>query len=179
MALKLVGAGKSIPGLFNVIIEIPAHSDPIKYEVDKETGALFVDRFMSTAMHYPCNYGYIPQTLSDDGDPVDVLLITPFPVTMGAVARSRALGLLKMEDEAGNDSKILAVPVTKVLPTYKHLNEVRDINPDLLVQIKHFFLHYKDLEAGKKVLVKGWSNKKQAESEIERSCHRYLDYLDA
>ena len=90
-------------------------------------------------MHYPCNYGYIPQTLSDDGDPVDVLLITPFPVAMGAVVRSRALGLLKMEDEAGNDSKILAVPVTKVLPTYKHLNEVRDINPDLLAQIKHFF----------------------------------------
>ena len=178
MALKLVGPGKSVPRLFNVIIEIPAHSDPIKYEVDKETGALFVDRFMSTAMHYPCNYGYIPQTLSDDGDPVDVLLITPFPVAMGAVVRSRALGLLKMEDEAGNDSKILAVPVTKVLPTYKHLTEVRDINPDLLAQIKHFFLHYKDLEVGKKVLVKGWSNKQQAESEIKRSCQRYLDHLD-
>ncbi len=110
MALKLVGTGKSIPRLFNVIIEIPAHSDPIKYEVDKETGALFVDRCMSTVMHYPCNYGYISQTLSDDGDPVDVLLITPFLVAMGAVVRSRALGLLKMEDEAGNDSKILAVP---------------------------------------------------------------------
>ena len=178
MALKLVGPGRSVPRLFNVIIEIPAHSDPIKYEVDKETGTLFVDRFMSTAMHYPCNYGYIPQTLSDDGDPVDVLLITPFPVAMGAVVRSRALGLLKMEDEAGNDSKILAVPVTKVLPTYKHLNEVRDINPDLLAQIKHFFLHYKDLEVGKKVLVKGWSNKQQAESEIKRSCQRYLDHLD-
>ena len=178
MALKLVGPGKLVPKLFNVIIEIPAHSDPIKYEVDKETGTLFVDRFMSTAMHYPCNYGYIPQTLSDDGDPVDVLLITPFPVAMGAVVRSRALGLLKMEDEAGNDSKILAVPVTKVLPTYKHLNEVRDINPDLLAQIKHFFLHYKDLEVGKKVLVKGWSNKQQAESEIKRSCQRYLDHLD-
>ncbi len=178
MALKLVGPGRSVPRLFNVIIEIPAHSDPIKYEVDKETGALFVDRFMSTAMHYPCNYGYIPQTLSDDGDPVDVLLITPFPVAMGAVVRSRALGLLKMEDEAGNDSKILAVPVTKVLPTYKHLNEVRDINPDLLAQIKHFFLHYKDLEVGKKVLVKGWSNKQQAESEIKRSCQRYLDHFD-
>lgn len=179
MALKLVGPGKSVPRLFNVIIEIPAHSDPIKYEVDKETGALFVDRFMSTAMHYPCNYGYIPQTLSDDGDPVDVLLITPFPVAMGAVVRSRALGLLKMEDEAGNDSKILAVPVTKVLPTYKYLNEVRDINPDLLAQIKHFFLHYKDLEAGKKVLVKGWSNKQQTEREIERSCQRYLNHLDS
>ena len=133
---------------------------------------------MSTAMHYPCNHGHIPQTLRDDGDPVDVLLITTFPVAMGVVVRSRALGLLKMEDEAGNYSKILAVPVTKVLPTYKHLNEVRDINPDLLAQIKHFFLHYKDLEAGKKVLVKGWSKKKQAESEIERSCQRYLDYLD-
>ena len=106
--MKLIGLGKSVPRQFNIITEIPAHSDPIKYEVDKETGALFVDRFMSTAMHYPCNYGYIPQTLSDDGDPVDVLLITPFPVTMGAVVRARALGLLKMEDEAGNDSKILA-----------------------------------------------------------------------
>ena len=179
MALKLVGPGKSVPRLFNVIIEIPAHSDPIKYEVDKETGALFVDRFMSTAMHYPCNYGYIHQTLSDDGDPVDVLLITPFPVAMGAVVRSRALGLLKMEDEAGNDSKILTVPVTKVLPTYKHLNEVRDINPDLLAQIKHFFLHYKDLEAGKKVLVKGWSNKQQAEREIKRSCQRHLNHFDS
>ena len=178
MALKLVGPGKRVPKLFNVIIEIPAHADPIKYEVDKETGALFVDRFMSTAMHYPCNYGYIPQTLSDDGDPVDVLLITPFPVAMGAVVISRALGLLKMKDEAGNDSKILAVPVTKVLPTYKHLNEVRDVNPDLLAQIKHFFLHYKDLEVGKKVLVKGWSNKQQAENEIKRSCQRYLDHLD-
>jgi len=178
VALKLVGPSRTAPQLFNVIIEIPAHSDPIKYEVDKETGALFVDRFMATAMHYPCNYGYIPQTLSDDGDPVDVLLITPFPVAMGAVVRSRALGLLKMEDEAGNDSKILAVPVTKVLPTYKHLNEIRDINPDLLAQIKHFFLHYKDLEAGKKVIVKGWSNKKQAESEIKRSYQRYLDHLD-
>ena len=98
---------------------------------------------------------------------------------MGAVVRSRALGLLKMEDEAGNDSKILAVPVTKVLPTYKYLNEVRDINPDLLAQIKHFFLHYKDLEAGKKVLVKGWSNKQQTEREIERSCQRYLNHLDS
>ena len=97
---------------------------------------------------------------------------------MGAVVRSRALGLLKMTDEAGNDSKILAVPVTKVLPTYKHLNEVRDINLDLLAQIKHFFLHYKDLEAGKKVIVKGWANKRQAESEIERSCHRYIHHLD-
>ena len=96
MALKFVGPGKSIPRLFNIIVEIPAHSDPIKYEVDKETGAFFVDRFMSTAMHYPCNYGYIPQTLSDDGDPVDVLLINPFPVETGAVVRFRALGLLKM-----------------------------------------------------------------------------------
>ena len=179
MALDLVTAGRDVPNEINVIIEIPHGGEPIKYEVDKETGALFVDRFMSTAMHYPCNYGYIPQTLSDDGDPVDVLLITPFPVAMGAVVRSRALGLLKMEDEAGNDSKILAVPVTKVLPTYKHLNEVRDINPDLLAQIKHFFLHYKDLEAGKKVLVKGWANKQQAEREIERSCQRYLNHLDS
>ena len=115
MNLDRVTSGRSLPDDFNVIIEIPMNADPIKYEVDKDTGALFVDRFMMTAMHYPCNYGYIPHTLSDDGDPVDVLVITPVPVTVGAVIRCRPVGILKMDDEAGGDAKLLAVPVHEVL----------------------------------------------------------------
>ena len=110
MNLDRVDAGRDLPNEFNVIIEIPMNADPVKYEVDKATGALFVDRFMMTAMHYPCNYGYIPRTLSDDGDPVDVLVITPFPLVVGVVVRCRPIGVLKMTDEAGGDEKILAVP---------------------------------------------------------------------
>mgnify|MGYP000442112409 CR=1 FL=1 len=108
MSFANVTPGKNAPEAFNVIIEIPMNADPVKYEVDKESGAIFVDRFMSTAMHYPCNYGYVPQTLSDDGDPVDVLVITPVPLIPGVVVTCRAIGILKMEDEAGQDGKILA-----------------------------------------------------------------------
>src|SRR5215204_4143010 len=115
MGLDRVPAGRDVPNDCNVIVEIPMRADPIKYEVDKDTGAVFVDRFMSTAMHYPCNYGYIPRTLSDDGDPVDVLVITPFPLTPGVVVTCRAIGVLKMEDEAGGDNKVLAVPIDKIL----------------------------------------------------------------
>src|SRR5574343_1843974 len=111
MSLNSVTPGKNLPETFNVVIEIPAESDPIKYEVDKESGSLFVDRFMTTAMYYPCNYGYIPRTLSDDGDPVDVLVITPFALTPGVVVTCRAIGVLKMDDEAGGDAKLLAVPI--------------------------------------------------------------------
>ncbi len=166
MALYNVTPGGNVPDEFNVIIEIPAHSDPIKYEVDKDTGALFVDRFMMTSMHYPCNYGYIPGTISDDGDPVDVLVVTPFPVHAGAVVQCRALGLLEMEDEAGGDAKLLAVPVDKILPIYKHWQKPEDLQPERLLQIKHFFEHYKDLEAGKWVKVKGWKGPKAAREEI-------------
>src|SRR6476619_267871 len=116
MNLDRVNSGRDVPNDFNVIIEIPMNADPIKYEIDKETGAMFVDRFMSTAMHYPCNYGYIPQTLSADGDPVDVLVITPFPLAASVVVTCRPLGMLKMEDEAGGDAKLLAVPIDKVMP---------------------------------------------------------------
>src|SRR6476646_1897654 len=116
MSLHNVTPGANAPDEFNVIIEIPMHADPIKYEVDKETGAIFVDRFMMTAMHYPCNYGYIPQTLAADGDPVDALVITPFPLVTGVVVRCRAIGILKMSDEAGGDSKLITVPIDKVLP---------------------------------------------------------------
>jgi inorganic pyrophosphatase len=177
MALMNVSAGDSAPEEFNVIIEIPALSDPIKYEVDKETGALFVDRFMMTAMHYPCNYGYVPQTISDDGDPVDVLVITPFPVSGGTVVRCRPLGVLKMDDEAGGDAKLLAVPTDKILPIYKHWRKVEDINPDRLASIQHFFEHYKDLEKGKWVKVQGWEGPESAKQEIVDGLARYKKEL--
>jgi inorganic pyrophosphatase len=173
MNLDRVGPGPNLPGEFNVIIEIPMNADPIKYEVDKETGALFVDRFMVTAMHYPCNYGYIPRTIADDGDPVDVLVVTPHPVTVGAVIRCRALGVLKMDDEAGGDAKLLAVPIDKVLPIYKHWRKAADLAPERLAQIQHFFEHYKDLEPGKWVKVIGWGGPEDATSEIISGIERY------
>jgi inorganic pyrophosphatase len=173
MNLDRVGPGRDLPNDFNVIIEIPMNADPIKYEVDKETGALFVDRFMGTAMHYPCNYGYIPHTLSDDGDPVDVLVITPFPLVVGVVVRCRPLGVLKMVDEAGGDEKLLAVPIDKVLPWYKHWNKPEDINPERLSQIQHFFEHYKDLEKGKWVKVEGWGGPEDAAESIKAGVSRY------
>lgn len=177
MALKSVSAGKNSPEEFNVIVEIPAHSDPIKYEVDKDSGALFVDRFMMTSMHYPCNYGYVPETVSDDGDPVDVLVITPFPVAMGAVVPCRAIGVLKMEDEAGQDAKLLAVPIDRVLPIYKHWRKPEDIAPERLQQIQHFFEHYKDLEKGKWVKVQGWEGPESAKQEIIDGAQRYKKSL--
>ncbi len=177
MALKSVSAGKNSPEEFNVIVEIPAHSDPIKYEVDKDSGALFVDRFMMTSMHYPCNYGYVPETVSDDGDPVDVLVITPFPVAMGAVVPCRAIGVLKMEDEAGQDAKLLAVPIDRVLPIYKHWRKPEDIAPERLQQIQHFFEHYKDLEKGKWVKVQGWEGPEAAKQEIIDGAQRYKKSL--
>ena len=166
MSLDRVPPGRNVPEDFNVVIEIPMNADPIKYEVDKESGALFVDSFIGTAMHYPCNYGYIPHTISDDGDPVDVLVITPFPLQHGVVVRCRPLGVLKMEDEAGGDSKLLAVPIDKCLPWYKHWRKAEDIAPERLAQIQHFFEHYKDLEAGKWVKIMGWAGPEEAKREI-------------
>jgi inorganic pyrophosphatase len=173
MNLDRVDSGRDIPNDFNVIIEIPMNADPIKYEVDKKTGALFVDRFMMTAMHYPCNYGYIPHTIADDGDPVDVLVITPYPIAVGAVVRCRPLGVLKMQDEAGGDSKLLAVPIDKVLPIYSHWKKFDDINPGRLAQIQHFFEHYKDLEPGKWVKVLGWGGPEDAATEIVDGLERF------
>jgi inorganic pyrophosphatase len=173
MNLERVDSGKNVPEDFNVIIEIPMNADPIKYEVDKKTGALFVDRFMMTAMHYPCNYGYIPHTLAPDGDPVDVLVVTPFAVTTGAVIRCRALGVLKMQDEAGGDSKLVAVPIDKILPIYKHWQKLEDMAPERLAQIQHFFEHYKDLEPGKWVKVLGWGGIDEAKQEILDGIEEY------
>ena len=173
MSLDKVTPGKKLPESFNVIIEISMNADPIKYEVDKESGAIFVDRFMGTAMHYPCNYGYIPKTIAGDGDPVDVLVVTPFPIIPGAVVRCRALGLLKMTDEAGEDAKLIAVPEDKILPIYSHWKEATDIPPMLLNAIQHFFEHYKDLEAGKWVKVQGWGGVADAHKEIVSGLERY------
>lgn len=138
MSFNNVSPGKDIPNDFNVIIEIPAQSDPVKYEADKETGLLFVDRFVGTGMRYPANYGFIPQTLSGDGDPVDVLVVTPFPLIHGCVVRCRALGMLKMTDESGVDAKLVAVPVNKLSPATAHMTDLSDIGQNLLDQIKHF-----------------------------------------
>jgi inorganic pyrophosphatase len=166
MSLDNVTPGKNVPESFNVIIEIPMNADPIKYEVDKDTGAIFVDRFMSTAMHYPTNYGYVPKTLSGDGDPVDVLVITPVPLIPGVVVACRAIGILKMNDEAGEDGKVLAVPIDKVLSIYSHWHKPEDIHPMRLNTIQHFFEHYKDLEPGKWVKIIGWEGPEAAHKEI-------------
>jgi inorganic pyrophosphatase len=166
MNLDRVDSGRDLANDINVIIEIPMNADPIKYEIDKATGALFVDRFLSTAMHYPCNYGYIPNTLADDGDPVDVLVITPFALMPGVVVRCRPIGLLKMSDEAGGDTKLLAVPIDKLTPLYRNIETARDLPEMTLSQITHFFAHYKDLEPGKWVKVEGWGSPEEAKQEI-------------
>jgi inorganic pyrophosphatase len=166
MSLDQVSAGKKLPDQFNVVIEIPMNADPVKYEVDKETGAIFVDRFMSTAMHYPTNYGYVPKTLSGDGDPVDVLVITPVPLIPGVVVPCRPIGILMMEDEAGVDGKVLAVPIDKILSIYTQWQKPEDLNPLRLKTIAHFFEHYKDLEPGKWVKILGWEGPEAAKKEI-------------
>ncbi|MBL4762775.1 MAG: inorganic diphosphatase [Gammaproteobacteria bacterium] len=166
MNLDRVSSGKDVPTEINVIIEIPAHSDPVKYEVDKETGAMFVDRFMSTAMHYPCNYGYVPHTLSKDGDPVDVLVVTPVPLISGSVIQCRPVAVLLMTDDGGDDAKILAVPIDKLCQQSKNIKGKADVSPLLLNQISHFFEHYKDLEDGKWVRVDGWGDVDEAKKEI-------------
>ena len=172
MSLLNVPAGKDLPEDIYVVIEIPANADPIKYEVDKESGALFVDRFMSTAMFYPCNYGYINHTLSLDGDPVDVLVPTPYPLQPGSVIRCRPVGVLKMTDESGEDAKLVAVPHTKLSKEYDHIKDVNDLPELLKAQIAHFFEHYKDLEKGKWVKVEGWENAEAAKAEIVASFER-------
>ncbi len=173
MSLNLVPAGKELPEDIYVVIEIPQNADPIKYEIDKESGAIFVDRFMATPMFYPCNYGYINNTLSLDGDPVDVLVPTPYPLVPGAVIRCRPVGVLKMSDEAGQDAKLVAVPHSKLTKLYDDVKDVEDLSDLLKGQIKHFFERYKELEAGKWVKVEGWGNKAEAIAEIEASVVRY------
>jgi inorganic pyrophosphatase len=173
MRLDRVPAGNDEPNDCNVVIEIPMRADPIKYEVDDETGAVFVDRFMSTAMHYPCNYGYIPHTLAGDGDPSDVLVLSPVPLITGVVVRCRPIGMLKLDDEAGGDSKILAVPIDKLSSLYRNVQSPRDLPEITTQQIAHFFEHYKDLEPGKWVRVGSWVGAEEAKREIVESVERY------
>ncbi|HET19929.1 MAG TPA: inorganic diphosphatase [Chromatiales bacterium] len=173
MQIEHIPAGKSVPEDINVIIEIPAQGAPVKYEIDKDSGALVVDRFMATAMFYPCNYGFIPHTLSDDGDPVDVLVVTPTPLMPGSVIRCRPVGILNMSDEAGVDAKLVAVPFGKLTPLYDHVQEVTDLPELLRNQIAHFFEQYKALEKGKWVKVDGWADAAAARAEIVASIERH------
>ena len=173
MSLQNVPVGRDVPNDVNVIIEIPMHSPAVKYEVDKESGALFLNRMLKTAMHYPCNSGYIPHTLCGDGDPTDVMVVMPVPVNYGAVVTCRPVGVLLMEDESGEDAKILAVPTEDVTGLYRDVLELEDVDALLRVQIEHFFDHYKDLESGKWVNIKGWGNADAARQEILDSVDRY------
>jgi inorganic pyrophosphatase len=174
MSFDKIPAGKDLPNDINVIIEIPANHDPIKYEVDKDTDAVFVDRFVATTMFYPANYGYVPQTLSEDGDPLDVLVVTPYPVMVGSVIRSRVVGVLNMTDESGVDAKLLAVPHTKLTKLYDHVQEIGDLPELLIKQIEHYFENYKALEPGKWVKVDGWADAEAARAEVLASRERYL-----
>jgi inorganic pyrophosphatase len=173
MNIEALSIGKNIPNDFNVVIEIPAHAPGIKFELDKASGCVLVDRFMATPMHYPCDYGFIPHTLSDDGDPVDVLVVAPYPLQPGVVVHCRPLGMLEMEDESGLDAKLVAVPISKLTPIYDKVHAIDDLPPLLLQQITHFFEHYKDLERGKWVKIKGWQGIDAAKQEIMASVDRF------
>lgn len=164
---------KTKNGNFNVIIEIPMNNDPIKYEFDKESGAIMVDRFMQVSMSYPCNYGFIPNSLSEDGDPADILVITRYPIIPGAIIETRPIGVLIMEDEAGLDEKIIAVPISKLDATYDSLQDVEDLPILFKDRIKHFFEYYKKLEKNKWVKITGWENKQEALKIIEKSIAAY------
>ena len=169
MSFNSIPPGKDLPNDIYVAIEIPANADPIKYEIEKDYDAVFVDRFMATPMFYPANYGFVPNTLSEDGDPLDVLVVTPYPVMPGSIIRSRPIGILMMEDEAGLDAKVLAVPHSKLTKLYDHVQEPQDLGQLLLDQIQHFFENYKDLESGKWVKVTGWEGSEAARKAVESS----------
>ncbi len=162
MDLNKIPIGRNVPYEVNVIIEIPMGGNPVKYEFDKESGAMYVDRFLHTAMYYPCNYGFIPHTLSDDGDPIDAAVLGQVPVQPGVIIPSRPIGVLMMEDESGLDEKLLCVPLDDLHPYYGNVASYRDLRPVMLEQISHFFEHYKDLEPDKWVKVQGWGEAEEA-----------------
>ncbi len=174
MSFDSIPAAKDLSKItedFNCIIEIPAESDPVKYEIEDDL--VWVDRFVGTNMRYPANYGYIPQTLCDDGDALDVLVVTPFPLIHGCVVRARPLGMLNMTDESGGDAKLIAVPVSKLCPMYDSIQSIDDL-PELLVkQIEFFFQNYKGLEKGKWVKLDGFGSKEDAEKEILNSLEMF------
>lgn len=165
-------AGKNPPDEINVVVEIPKGSN-IKYEIDDETGALFVDRKLFTAMFYPCNYGFVPQTKEKDGDPVDVLVLGNDPVVPSSVIRANPVGVLITADEEGEDSKIVAVPISKVDPSFADVKDIETVPQYIRDQIKHFFEHYKELEKGKYVKVKSWENRESAKKKISEALERY------
>ncbi|OGT36892.1 MAG: inorganic pyrophosphatase [Gammaproteobacteria bacterium RIFCSPHIGHO2_12_FULL_37_14] len=173
MRLEHLPAGLNIPEDINVVIEIPSNSSPIKYEVDKESGMVMVDRFLGTSMFYPCEYGFVPHTLSEDGDPLDVLVISPYSLSPGIVIRCRPIGMLRMSDESGKDAKILAVPISKLTTRYQHIHQPEDLGQEFLASIEHFFQHYKDLEKGKWVKIENWEQVDAAKQEILSSVKRY------
>ena len=172
MDFEKLPPGRNPPEEINVLIEVPLRSDPIKYEFDKETGFIFVDRYLYTAMSYPCNYGFVPQTLSDDGDPIDVMVAGRMPVIPGAVLRARPIGVLKMEDEAGGDEKILAVPTDKITMINRNIKSYKDMPEIDLARIAHFFEHYKDLEPNKWVKIIGWGGPEEAKELIMKAIDR-------
>lgn len=172
MFLDAIPIGNNPPEDINVIVEVPVGGEPIKYEMNKAAGTLFVDRFLYTPMRYPGNYGFVPHTLSDDGDPIDVLVANTRPIVAGAVINVRPVGVLKMEDESGGDEKILAVPVPKLTRRYEHVHNYTDMPRITLEQIQHFFEHYKDLEPGKWVRVIGWGDAAEARQLIQQAIIR-------
>jgi len=163
MRVDAIPTGKNPPEDVNVVIEVGVGGEPIKYEMDKASGALFVDRFLYTPMRYPGNYGFVPHTLSDDGDPIDVLVANTRPIAPGAVINCRPVGVLKMEDDGGHDEKIIAVPSPKLTLRYAHIQDIADMPKITLDQIRHFFEHYKDLEPGKWVKVVGFAGRDEAQ----------------
>lgn len=166
MNLDAISAGKNAPYDVNVVIEVPVGGEPIKYEMDKDSGALFVDRFLYTPMRYPGNYGFIPQTLSGDGDPCDVVILNTRAIMPGSVMSCRIIGVLNMEDEAGMDEKLLAVPSSKLTRRYDKIQNYTDMPEVTLEQVQHFFEHYKDLEAGKWVKCLGWGDAEEARNMV-------------
>ena len=173
MSLELVPTGNKVPEDVNVVIEIPMNSEPVKYEVDKKSGAIFVDRLLTTPMRYPCNYGYVPHTICGDGDPIDALVMMPMQLVSGCVINCRPIGMLEMEDEAGTDEKLVVVPSAKISKLYANIKTVRELPELTRNQISHFFEHYKDLEKGKWVKIKGWHGPRDAKKTILDSISRF------
>ena len=175
MSYQNIPAGKDLPNDIYVVIEIPANSSPVKYEIDKDADALFVDRFMASPMFYPANYGYINNTLADDGDALDVLVVTPYPVVPGSVIRCRPVGVLNMTDESGEDAKLLAVPHEKLTQAYNDVHNITDLPQMLRNNIKEFFENYKNLEKGKWVKVESWEGVDAAKAKIQVAAAAYKE----
>jgi inorganic pyrophosphatase len=176
MRIDLIPAGDNVPESLNVLIEVPIGGEPVKYEFDKASGALFVDRFLHTPMRYPANYGFVPHTLGEDGDPLDALVVARSPIIAGAVVKCRPIGVLMMEDDKGGDEKLLCVPVNATFPYYSDVVTYKDMPEIVLQQIEHFFTHYKDLEPGKWAKLNGWGNEKDAKRIILECVERAKEH---